>query len=69
MMYTIIYKNLKIEQHEAQCNFSSTCTTNGVTLLGIQVKIRVLGKDWIVITKKTEHVNMWSSVTQIFRND
>ena len=39
-------------------NFSSTCATNGVTLVGIQVKTRVLGKDWIVITKNgtCEHV-------------
>jgi hypothetical protein len=39
-------------------NLSSTCDTNGVTLVGIQVKTRVLGKDWIVITKNgtCEHV-------------
>jgi hypothetical protein len=38
--------------------FSSTCDTNGVTLAGIHVKTRVLGKDWIVITKNgtCEHV-------------
>jgi hypothetical protein len=40
--------------------FSSTCDTNGVTLAGIQVKTRVLGKDWIVITKNgtCEHVDI-----------
>ena len=38
--------------------FSSTCDTNGVTLAGIQVKTRVLEKDWVVITKNgtCEHV-------------
>jgi hypothetical protein len=49
------------------CILSSTCDTNGVTLAGNQVKTRVLGKDWVVITKNGTYVHVVICDTDILQ--